>query len=135
MGLLTYWSLEQYAHLAVVAQAKRALTKQLSALMLSQWHRHRHICENFGPAEDTLDCTGTHFYHWGALNGYIALVEAGHWSEDRPSAAAITVSEKPSQPPTWPNVLRQQTPESAPHFDMFPGYNALNAPHLPSIPL
>lgn len=25
------------------------------------------------------DCTGTKFYHWGALAGLISLVEAGYW--------------------------------------------------------
>ena len=116
MALLTYWSLEKYEHLAPVRSAKAALTKQMSAMMMNQWHAHGHICENCtfllhsltpvsvsfhvlthsslrccwfllfsapryadGPHKDTADCTGTTFYHWGALSGLTALLEEGTW--------------------------------------------------------
>jgi hypothetical protein len=55
----------------------------MTALMLSQWRQHRHICENFSPhktADDHGgDCSGTKFYHWGALAGMITLVEEGFY--------------------------------------------------------
>merc|ERR1712216_1011357 len=75
MAMLTYWSLDRYAHLPEVAAAKSALASQMAKLMLSQWRRHRHICENYGPHKNTTDCTGTRFYHWGALNGLIQLLD------------------------------------------------------------
>ena len=51
--------------------------------MLSQWRGHRHICENYSPhktADDHGgDCSGTKFYHWGALTGMITLIEEGFY--------------------------------------------------------
>ena len=49
--------------------------------MMSQWDQHRHICENYNPHKDADttegDCSGTRFYHWGALTGVIGLMEDG----------------------------------------------------------
>jgi len=58
------------------------MCKQLTAMMLNQWRRRRHICENFNPHRDADDCSGTKFYHWGALNGMISLIEQGFYSGD-----------------------------------------------------
>ena len=107
--MLTYWSLEEYSHIKAVKDAKAALAKQMRSLMLSQWHQHRHICENYNPhknadtsqsdagnghqsgklsvrreeeqrvEQDAGDCTGTTFYHWGALTGLLSLFEAGQF--------------------------------------------------------
>ena len=79
MALLTYWGLAHpaYAHVAAVTTARAALCKQMGALLLSQWRRHRHICENFSPKRNATECTGMHFYHWGGLTGLIGLLEAG----------------------------------------------------------
>ena len=81
MAQLTYWALQQYDHVPAVRQGRKALCKQMNALMLSQWDAHRHICENFNPHKtaDTSggDCSGTKFYHWGALTGLIAMIEDG----------------------------------------------------------
>lgn len=83
MAQLVYWSLQQYDHVPEVRSGRKALCKQMTALMLSQWEAHRHICENFSPhktADDSKgDCSGTKFYHWGALAGMITLVEEGHY--------------------------------------------------------
>lgn len=87
MAMLTYWSLERYTHLPEIAAAKTALSKQMSELMISQWRRHRHICENYGPHKNTTECTGTQFYHWGALNGLIKLMDGGFWY---PTASRLT---------------------------------------------
>ena len=32
------------------------------------------------PKRDAAECTGMHFYHWGALTGFIGLVEAGFYT-------------------------------------------------------
>ena len=79
MALLTYWGLSHpaYADVAIVTKARSALCKQMTALLLSQWRRNRHICENFSPKKAATECTGMHFYHWGGLTGLIGLLEAG----------------------------------------------------------
>jgi len=83
MTQLVYWSLQAYDHVPEVRAGRKALCKQMTALMLSQWRQHRHICENFSPhktADDHGgDCSGTKFYHWGALAGMITLVEEGFY--------------------------------------------------------
>jgi hypothetical protein len=83
MAQLTFWSLQEYDHVPEVRSGRKALCKQMTALMLSQWQGHRHICENFSPhktADDHGgDCSGTKFYHWGALTGMITLVEEGYY--------------------------------------------------------
>ena len=93
MMALTYWSLQQYDHVPEVRQARRALVKQMRGLGLSQWRRHRHVCENFGPHKDTEDCTGDHFYHWGGLAGFIGLVEAGYYSEKPQAVSGVVVEQ------------------------------------------
>jgi hypothetical protein len=81
MAQLTYGSLQQYDHVPSVRTARKALAKQMGSLMMSQWSSHHHICENYNPAKtaDTTggDCSGTRFYHWGALTGLIGLMEDG----------------------------------------------------------
>eukprot|EP01060_Flectonema_neradi_P036810 TRINITY_DN719_c0_g2_i1.p1 TRINITY_DN719_c0_g2~~TRINITY_DN719_c0_g2_i1.p1 ORF type:complete len:809 (+),score=122.46 TRINITY_DN719_c0_g2_i1:62-2428(+) len=78
MAQLTYWGLQQY-NTTIVNNGRKAMTKQLTSLMMSQWNAHRHICENYGPHKNTTDCTGTQFYHWGALTGLITIMEEGLW--------------------------------------------------------
>ena len=60
--------------------ARLALVAQHRALFLSVWRRHAHVCENYSPARATArdgdDCTGMNFYHWGALTGFVSLLEA-----------------------------------------------------------
>ena len=79
MAMLTYWGLDEYSHLPVVAEGKAALVSQMRDLMLSQWNLHAHICENYNPHRDADtsggDCSGTAFYHWGALTGLLSLFE------------------------------------------------------------
>ena len=77
MAMLTYWSLQAYDHVPIVRTARKALCAQMTAMMLSMWRRHRHICENFNPHRNATECSGTRFYHWGALAGMISLIEAG----------------------------------------------------------
>eukprot|EP00937_MAST-01D_sp_MAST-1D-sp2_P000362 g362.t1 len=77
MAQLTYWGLQQYDHVPAVRAARKALTKQMTAMFLNQWNKHAHVCENFNPHKNGTDCTGTKFYHWGALAGMISIEEAG----------------------------------------------------------
>ena len=84
MAQLTYWSLQQYGHVPVVAQARAALAKQMTAMGMAQWHAHHHVCENYNPGfvanNKGADCTGDHFYHWGGLTSFVSLLEAGHYA-------------------------------------------------------
>jgi len=85
MAQLTYWSLQEYDHIPLVRSGRKALCKQMTAMMLNQWRAHRHICENFSPNRNSEspkshgDCSGTKFYHWGALNGMITMIEEGFY--------------------------------------------------------
>jgi hypothetical protein len=59
MAQLTYWSLQEYDHVPAVKSGRKSLCKQMTALMLSQWRGHRHICENYSPkkvADDHQVC-------------------------------------------------------------------------------
>ena len=80
MAQLTYWSLREY-DTPLIDKARKALCEQMQSLLLSQWRRNRHICENYNPhrTADTSDgdCTGTKFYHWGALAGMLGGVVMG----------------------------------------------------------
>ena len=75
---------------------RKALCSQTTALMLSQWRAHRHICENYSPhktADDHHgDCSGTKFYHWGALTGMITLVEEGYYHSVPPALSTLSAS-------------------------------------------
>lgn len=80
MALLVYWSLLEYDHLPVVRATRKALCRQMTSLMIWHWRAHRHICENFSPHRNATDCSGTKFYHWGALMGLITMVEDGRYT-------------------------------------------------------
>ena len=78
------------AHRALGAEGPLQADDELAAL--AQWRQHRHICENFSlhkTADDHGgDCSGTKFYHWGALTGMITLVEEGYYSAPPHGATA-----------------------------------------------
>ena len=78
MTLLTYWGLRRYDHLPEVRAARLALVAQHRALFLSVWRRHATCAELAAraTARDGDDCTGMNFYHWGALTGFVSLLEA-----------------------------------------------------------
>ena len=76
MAQLVHWSLEAYDHVPKVREARLALSKQMSAMMMDQWERRRRVCENFSPRANATECTGTGFYTWGALSGLVRLVDA-----------------------------------------------------------
>ena len=81
MRYLLTCSLQAYDHVPIVRTGRKALCKQMTSLLLSQWRQHRHICENFSPHKvnhgnfNDGDCTGTWFYHWGGLAGLLSLLE------------------------------------------------------------
>lgn len=87
MALLTYWGLQNYDHVPLAQTGRRALCRQMTALLLAKWREGALVCENYHPAKEHLGCSpkgpGTNgamkFYHWGALTGFISLVDAGYY--------------------------------------------------------
>lgn len=77
-GLLVYLGLKQYDHVPLVRRGRLALVRQMREMVLAQWRAHRHVCENYSPRRDAGNCTGDRFHQWGALGGFISLLEAGH---------------------------------------------------------
>merc|ERR1719433_337140 len=80
MAMLTYWGLDNYDHVPLARTSRKALCSQMRGMFLNQWRRHRHVCENFSPHKLAGECTGMHFYHWGALTGFISLLDAGYYN-------------------------------------------------------
>ena len=44
---LTYWGLLNYDHVPAVRVARRAMSKQATAMMMDQYNRNAHVCENY----------------------------------------------------------------------------------------
>ena len=90
LSILTYWSLQEYDHVVEVSHGRKMMVNQLAAMMRRVWSANRHVCENFTPHkgtdespshhggnDDSQDCTGGKFYHWGALPALELLIENG----------------------------------------------------------
>jgi|EP01046_Picozoa_sp_COSAG06_P021195 putative isomerase len=81
MAQLTYWGLQNFDHVPSARTARKALVSQMDQMMMEQWNNHGYICENYFPAKGHDGCSpgAMHFYHWGALSGFISLVEEGYY--------------------------------------------------------
>eukprot|EP00301_Raphidiophrys_heterophryoidea_P017925 c2923_g1_i1.p1 GENE.c2923_g1_i1~~c2923_g1_i1.p1 ORF type:complete len:932 (-),score=169.29 c2923_g1_i1:264-3059(-) len=79
MALITYWGLQQYKYVPIVATAMKALARQMRGLLLSQWYPHHHVCENFSPYKNATECTGSALQSWGGLTGFLSFLEQGHY--------------------------------------------------------
>ena len=83
----THWALLEFDHVPAVRAARRQLASQMGEMFVDMWRKHGHVCENYLPhrragaaVDGTVwpdECTGTTFYHWGALSGLILLAESG----------------------------------------------------------
>jgi len=49
----------------------------VTASHLNRWRRNGDVCENYMPHKVAPTCTGMPFYHWGALTGFLSLLDAG----------------------------------------------------------
>ena len=66
LSVLTYWSLQEYDHVAEISHGRKMMVKQLSTMQRHVWEAHRHVCENYTPhknkndggGNDGNDCTG-----------------------------------------------------------------------------
>jgi glycogen debranching enzyme len=86
MAQLVHWSLQEFDHVPSVHAARQVMARQMGDMFVDMWRLHGHVCENYLPHKNGTmvdgkvwpnECTGTTFYHWGALTGLIQLVEQG----------------------------------------------------------
>ena len=81
--MLTYWALahRRYRDLPGPAAARKALCRQMLALLRTTWHGERAVCEHYSPKRDVVACEGESdsFHTWGALLGMASLVEEGYY--------------------------------------------------------
>jgi putative isomerase len=75
MNFLVYLGLRNYR----LPEARTRLAERSKALLMKSWLEEGHVYENYNA--DTGEGSDVHnadrFYHWGALLGLIALMEAG----------------------------------------------------------
>lgn len=81
MAQLTYWGLQNYDHVESARTVRTSLVKQMNEMMLNQWRSNGYICENYYPAKSHNGCSpgAMKMYHWGALTGFLSLVENGFY--------------------------------------------------------
>lgn len=76
MNFLVYLGLRNYQ----LPDARKAMAEKSAALLLRSWTEKRQVCENYnailGIGNDRRNSDA--FYHWGALLGYISLIEDGY---------------------------------------------------------
>lgn len=79
MVQLVYWGLREYAGIDEVDDAREALCSQSESLLMKEWLENNHVHENYNAVSGIGADVGNSdpFYHWGALTGFISLVEAG----------------------------------------------------------
>ena len=105
MSMLVFWSLQEYDHLPIVREARKAFVSQMETMMLeTAWRpvralhfplshsfshtnlkspcaeQFRHVCENFPRNKGALDCTGGKYYIWGANPGLQRIIEDGMYN-------------------------------------------------------
>lgn len=76
MNFLVYLGLRNYD----LPDARKAMVEKSANLLLQSWTAENYVCENYnaihGTWNDRENCDT--FYHWGALLGYISLIENGY---------------------------------------------------------
>lgn len=79
LAMLVYWGLDHpaYANVASVQVARKGLANGYSKMwMETAWRPSRTVCENYC-VHEAGGCCGDTFYHWGALAGFMTILEAG----------------------------------------------------------
>jgi hypothetical protein len=61
MAQLTHWSLQNYDHVPAVRAGRKALAKQMGALMMDQWNQRRHIWFAHSPRASACHARYTFF--------------------------------------------------------------------------
>jgi hypothetical protein len=78
MNMLVFFGLQHYAHLPAAAAARKALAAQSEAAFLVEWTKSHRVMENYN-SQSGVGCdvgNAIPFYHWGALNALIPLIES-----------------------------------------------------------
>ena len=121
---LTYWALDnpRYANVTEVRAARRAMVAQAAALEREVWRTSGHLCENYCPGNSSQSgpiapgqaaCCGGNMYHWGALTGFVSLLEAGLYDDDSGSILGLKSDDEPTARDYWPTKSwRSASPES-----------------------
>ena len=76
MNFLVYLGIRNYD----LPEARRDLVEKSSSLLLKSWIAERHVYENYNSETGQGNDAGMSdkFYHWGALLGFIGLIEEGY---------------------------------------------------------
>ena len=77
--MLVYWGLDHpnYRNVSSVQVARKGLAHSFAQMwMQTAWRPHHTVCENYCEHERG-GCCGDTFYHWGALAGFMSILEAG----------------------------------------------------------
>ncbi len=76
MNFLVYLGLNNYR----LEKAQKDLAAKSKELFLKQWEENGYVCENYNSQTGECDDVGRCelFYHWGALLGFISLIEDGY---------------------------------------------------------
>jgi hypothetical protein len=82
MMQLVWWSLAEYDHVPVVSAARKGMCKQMTELMLSQWHRNGHICKTL---------TSFTAYHLQRYDSTMIMKLSVHSQKQRNTSALIYI--------------------------------------------
>lgn len=77
MNLLIYIGLGEYAHIPEVKSVMSDLATQSESTFLLEWTENHRVMENYN-SQSGLGCDSgdaVPFYHWGALNALVQLME------------------------------------------------------------
>jgi hypothetical protein len=80
LNFLVYMGLRNYD----LPEARKALSEKSKNLLLKGWLKDGYVFENYNPDSGTGDDVGNSdkFYHWGALLGFITLIEEGYFTSE-----------------------------------------------------
>jgi hypothetical protein len=78
LNFLVYMGLRNYD----LPEARKALSEKSKNLLLKGWLKDGYVFENYNPDSGIGDDVGNSdkFYHWGALLGFITLIEEGYFT-------------------------------------------------------
>jgi hypothetical protein len=76
LNFLVYLGLRNYD----LPEARKALSEKSKNLLLKSWLSDGYVFENYSAVTGAGDDVGNSdkFYHWGALLGFITLIEEGY---------------------------------------------------------
>lgn len=83
LNFLVYMGLRNY-DTPLINDVRKMVAEKSKDLLLKSWISDRYIFENYNATTGQGDDVGNSdkFYHWGALLGYISLIEQGYYFSD-----------------------------------------------------